>query len=133
MKSFEEQIAEQQTGTATAMEPMRGPHIPGWNEVTSVNTATTATTTGVAAIAEPDAVEPETTEELYTTRDIAAVLGASYGCVRWYLDRGYIKAKHVPSGGRFTFVVKRSDLLKWLDKPGQRAKFKTLHWDRLQP
>jgi hypothetical protein len=85
----------------------------------------------------PPAPEPTpepvvTTEELFTTKDIAALLGASYGCVRWYLDRGYITgAKHVPSGGRKTFVVKRSDLLKWLEKPGQRAKWKTLHWDRL--
>jgi hypothetical protein len=131
MKSFTEQIAEQQTGTATAMEPMRGPHLPGWNEVNTEHAMA-----GVASIAEPTPetlpVIAEIPEELLSVKDASRVMDCTYGLVYRLCEGGILKAKHVPSGGKKAFAIRKSDLERWLAKPGQRMKFKHIDWTRAE-
>jgi hypothetical protein len=102
------------TGIAYAFETPPAPEV--------ASSETTATTPTPAPAEEP----------LLNAQKIADVLDVSYGQVFWYLKKKYIKSRHVPSGGRKTYVVTKSDLEAWLSKPAQRARFTQLYWDRLK-
>ena len=117
------------SGVATAMEP---DELTVADLLEMASKPVPAETTASPATAEIAATTAPAEEPLLRTQDIAKVLNASYGQVRWYLTQGYIKSRHVPSGGRRTFVVKKSDLEAWLSKPGQRVRFRQVNWDRLK-
>ena len=145
MKTFEEQIEEQNetwrndsTGTAHALEPvlpesaepMRGPHLP---------TATIEELQGYVAYVEKelaDAAPPATPapeeieEELLSVKSASRVMDVTYGQVYRLCEGGIIRAKHVQSGGKKAFAIRKNELKKWLARPGQKIKYKTVDWGR---
>ena len=80
---------------------------------------------------EPVATTTEIEDVLLSCKDASRVMDCTYGTVYRLCEGGVLKAKHVQSGGKKAFAIRKGDLERWLQKPGQRMKYKQLYWERV--
>jgi hypothetical protein len=71
-------------------------------------------------------------DRVYTSQQVQLITAITQGSLHHKLKRGYIAARHVRNGGRWTWLIKESELRKFLAKPANRVLYKNVDWSRVK-